>query len=155
MRGSKARTTTVFRRRIAGIEKDRADERFANVGEDCDLIAGAGLPLAFAKPDVSLDAPFARDFGAALAAHEIGEPARQFPLFGIGKAHVEHFRDDEAENAVAEKFEPLISFAPAVRGADMGQRQDERDRDWRTYARCCASSGSEIARSFGAIISRV
>ena len=63
---------------------------------------------------MSLRSPFKRHFRAALAAHEIGQTARQFPLFGCGKSSVEHIGDDETEHAVAEEFEPLIRIEPGI-----------------------------------------
>ena len=69
--------------------------------------------FAFAGPHEGLRAPFERNLGAALLAHEIGETARQFALVGVRKRRVQHVGDDEAEHAVAEKFEPLIALAAA------------------------------------------
>ena len=58
-----------------------------------------------------------RHVGAALPAHEIGEPPRQFALVGLRKGAKQHVGDDQPEHMVAEKFEPLVAVAARLRAA--------------------------------------
>src|SRR5262249_14124171 len=64
-------------------------------------------------------------------AHEVGEPARQLALVGLGKGAKEHVGDDEAEHVVAEKFEALVTAGAIARARErgnMGQRLFEQGR---------------------------
>jgi hypothetical protein len=85
-------------------------------------IACGDRPLARGDANVGRDAPLLRDLGAALAAHEIGEAARQVALVGFGKGGVEHVGDGETEHAVAQELQALVAARAARGGADVGQR---------------------------------
>ena len=122
---AQARATTSRAAAVTGIEENRPDQQFADIGEDRRLAGTAGLRFAAAEPHMRSGAPGGSDFGAAFLAHEIGEPARQFPLARRRESRIEHLRHHEAEHPVAEEFEPLIGLAAAARAdvrADMGQR---------------------------------
>ena len=67
------------------------------------------------------EVPIARDGGAGFLADEIGEALGEFSLRRGRKGLEQHRRDDQAENAVAEEFEPLVG-EPAGSGADMRHR---------------------------------
>src|SRR5258708_2298530 len=95
-----------FRRRVAAIDEDGADQRLAHVGEDGEAAAPAGIALGGAEPDGGAELDRARHVGAGLLAHQIGEPPRQFPLVGAGKGPKQHVRDDQAEHVIAQEFEP-------------------------------------------------
>ncbi len=66
------------------------------------------------------------DVGAALLAHEVGEPLRQFALVGLRERPEQHVRDDQAEHVVAEEFQPLVAVSTVAAGGlqrgDMGER---------------------------------
>ena len=55
------------------------------------------------------------DLGAGLLAHQIGEPARQLALVGLGKGAEQHVGNDQAEHVVAEEFQPLIAAGAVAR----------------------------------------
>src|SRR5690606_20585570 len=55
-----------------------------------------------------------RDRGAGRTRCEHMQPRRHLALARRGKARVKFGRDDEAENAIAEKLEPLIVGAPGA-----------------------------------------
>ncbi|EZP56533.1 hypothetical protein BW41_00680 [Sphingomonas sp. RIT328] len=65
---------------------------------------------------------FARDFGAGRAGDERVEPLRQMALGLVREQLPQPFGDDQAEDAVAEEFEPLIILR---RLAAVGQRAFE------------------------------
>ena len=71
---------SVARRLEAAVDEDRADQRFADVGEDRRLLAPAAARFAEAQHDMRPDVPLGGDLGAGLAAHELGEPHRQLAL---------------------------------------------------------------------------
>ena len=113
---------------IAAVEIDRADQRLADVGEDRGARPAAGVGLRSAEPQRRAKIDRARHVGAGLAAHEIGEPPRQFALVGLGKGAKQHVGDDQPEHVVAEKFEPLIAVGAAAAGErrDVGERALEQ-----------------------------
>ena len=109
----------------ARVEIDRADDGFAQVAENGDLLRAARLRLAAAKAHMLAHAPFMRHVGAGLLAHEFGQALRQFAFGGFRKRRIEHVGHGEAQHAVAQKLEPLIRIhARALRrhGAHMGER---------------------------------
>ena len=108
--------------------KDRADQRLAGVGEDRRAQAAAGVRFRRAEAQRRADVDRARDLGAGLLAHEIGEAARQLAFVGLRKGAEQHVGDDEAEDVVAEEFETLVAVdAGAARGGrDVRQRPLEQ-----------------------------
>src|SRR6202045_1408363 len=66
------------RHRIAAVEKHRADHRLADVAEHGFAQARTGAGADLAELDVVEQPERLRHVGAALLAHEIGEPLRQF-----------------------------------------------------------------------------
>ena len=131
MRSPQSRSISVGRGVIAAVEIDRADQRLADIGEDRGARPAAGVGLRGAEPQRRAEIDRARDVGAGFLAHQIGEPARQFALVGLGKGAKQHVGDDKPEHVVAEEFEPLIA-AGAVAA---GERRDVRQRAVEQIAR--------------------
>ena len=93
---------------------------------------------------MGFDAPGARDLGAALLADEAGEAARELSLVGLGKGLIQHFGNGETQDAIAEKFEPLVGFALASRRrADMGERRRDQLAIGENDARCAPRALSD------------
>src|SRR4051812_45342437 len=104
------------RSRIAAVEKNRADHSFADVAKHGFSQPRAGAGADRAELDVVDQPERLCHIGAALLAHEIGQPLRQLALIGIGKGAVQHVGDHEPEHVVAEEFETLIAVAALARG---------------------------------------
>src|SRR6478735_8736789 len=85
-----------LRRIISAIDENRADNRFAKVGEDRRIAALARCRLA--RPDLQMraDIPALRDLGAALAPHELGQPPGEFALGRCRKGHEQQLRNGKA-----------------------------------------------------------
>ena len=64
--------------------------------------------------------------GAGFLAHQIGQPARQFAFVRLGKGAIEHVGNHQAENVVAEEFQPLIAAAAILRPARQRRNVGER-----------------------------
>ena len=66
------------------------------------------------------------DFSAGLAPHQSGEPHRQLAFARLRIGFVEHLRDSQTENAIAQELQALIGIEPALprrrRRGKMGQR---------------------------------
>ena len=58
-----------------------------------------------------------RHLGQGFAPHEMRVAARQFAFALVGEAAPQQFGDDEAEDAVAQEFEPLVAAARAAAAA--------------------------------------
>ena len=129
MRSPHSRSTSL-RRVIAAIEIDRADQRLADVGEDRRAHPSAGVGLRGAKPQRRAKVDGARDVGAGLAAHQVGEPARQFAFVGFREGAEQHVGDDQAEHMIAQKFQPLIAVGPIAAGQrrNVSQRAIQQSR---------------------------
>ena len=140
------------RRLVATIEKDRADERLAHVGEDRDATAPAGIALRSAKPDSASELDRLRHVGASLLAHQIGQPSRQLPFVGTRKGAKEHVGNDKAEHVIAKELEPLIaagSVAHTAEGRNMRQRMVEQRRIGKTIADAGLERAGAAARPLG------
>ena len=64
--------STAIPRTEARVEKNRADDRFANIAQNRQ-VGGSYSLFDFAKPDVGVNAPGEGDLGAALLADEARE----------------------------------------------------------------------------------
>jgi hypothetical protein len=127
------------RRAESPVEKNRAENGFADIPKQGGFLGAAGQGLALAEPQRFSHAPVARDVRAGLLAHQIGEAARQFAFIGRWKFLAKHFGNGEAEYAVAQKFQPLIRFEAALRlvggqRARMGQGARKERRIAETIA---------------------
>ena len=74
------------------------------------------------QPDGGAEIDGARNVRAGLAPHQVGEPARQLALVGLGIGAEQHVGDGKPEHVVAEKLKPLIAAAAPVlahQGRDM------------------------------------
>ena len=109
----------------AAVEIDRADQRLADVGEDCRPRAAAGIGFRGAEPDRRAEIDGARDLGAGLLAHQIGQAARQLALVGLRKSAKQHVGNDEAEHVIAKELEPLVAAGAVARALERG---DVRER---------------------------
>src|SRR6266700_1004271 len=101
---------------IAAVEKNRANHGFADVAEHGFAQPRAGSRADRAELDVVDQFERFGNVGAALLAHKIGQPLRQLAFVGARKGPVEHVGHDQAENMVAEEFEPLIAVAALACG---------------------------------------
>ena len=108
---------------IAAVEEHRADQGFADVGEDRRAVAAAGIGLRGPELDGGAEIDRARDVGAGLLAHEIGEPARQLAFVRRREAAKQQIGDHEPEHVIAEKLETLVASDPvlAAQRRDVGQ----------------------------------
>src|SRR5580704_10962287 len=75
---------------VAAIEKHRADHRLADVAKHGFAQPRAGAGADRTELDVIEQPERLCDIGAALLAHEVGEPFRQLALVGVGKGAVQH-----------------------------------------------------------------
>ena len=128
IRSPHSRSTSAVRLSVAAVEKHRADQRLADVGEDRGARAPSRVGLRGAEPQRLAEIDGARHVGAGFAPHQVGEPARQLAFVALGEGAKQHFRDDQAENVVAEKLEPLIAAGAAAAGQsrDVGQRAHQQ-----------------------------
>ena len=83
MRSRHSRSISRGRRRIAAVDEHRADQRLAHVGEDRGAPPPAGIRFRIAEPERGAEIDRARDVGAGLAPHQVGEPARQLALVAL------------------------------------------------------------------------
>src|SRR5438046_9108120 len=95
-------------RRLPAIEILRAADRFQRVGEDR-LAAKAPAP-ELAGPELQgfTEAQREGHLGERLAAHQPGAQAAQVPFGCLREGRIQMMRDDEIEDGVAEKLEPLV-----------------------------------------------
>ena len=120
-----------FGRIDSAVEKKRADQRFDDVADDILALAGAVLAGLLAEADEGGNADLAADVGAGVAVDQRMVAAREI-AFGFGRiALVERGRDDHAEHAVAEEFEPLVAVAADAR---VGEGELEQRRIARLVA---------------------
>src|SRR5215831_4162929 len=113
---------------IAAIDEHRADQRLADVGEDGESPPAARIGLRGAELDHRPEVHRMGNLGAALATHQVGEPARQLALVRLGEGTKQHVGDDEAEDVVAEELQPLIAADAALarQRRDVGERAVEQ-----------------------------
>jgi len=123
----KAQTTRALLRGIA-VDEHRADQRLAHVGQDGEPPPAARIGLRGAELDHRPEVHRAGNLGAGLAAYQVGEPARQLALVRLGEGTKQHVGDDEAEDVVAEEFQPLIAADAALarQRRDVGERAVEQ-----------------------------
>src|SRR4029450_10813087 len=113
-------------RLIAAIEKHRADQRLANIGKNRDAAPSARMRFRVAELQCRPEIHRARDFGAGLLAHQVGQAPRELSFIGPREGAIEHVGDDEAKHVIAEEFEPLI----ARRALASGQRGNMSERSF-------------------------
>src|SRR6202035_2507408 len=94
---------------VAAVEKHRTDHRLADVAKHGFAQARARAGADRAKLDVVDQPERLRDIRAALLAHEIGEPLRQFAFIGVREGAIQHVGHDQPEHMVAEKFHALVA----------------------------------------------
>src|SRR6266853_3208846 len=111
---------------IAAVEKHRADHRLADVAEHGFAQPGARSRADRAKLDVIDQPERLRHVGAALPAHEIGEPLRQFAFIGVGEGAIQHVGHDQPEHMVAKKFHTLVTVTTLARGVQRGDVREGR-----------------------------
>jgi len=92
----------------AGFLLPGADQRLHHVAEDIVALIGTVVARLFAEAQMRAHAQLARDVGAHRAGDQRVEPLRQLSLGLLGEELPQPFRHDEAEDAVAEEFEPLV-----------------------------------------------
>src|SRR5580700_5198823 len=146
-------------RRIAAVEIDRADQRFADVGQDGRALAAASIGLRRAELDRSTELDGDGDLGAGLLAHQIGEPARQLAFVGFGEGAEQHVGNHQAEHMIAEELEPLIgagAVARALERGNVGERAIEQRAVLEAVADALLEHGAAAAaaRFFLAIAGR-
>ena len=108
------------RRLDPAIEIDRRDDRLEEIGEDRHR-DGAVDRQPLADDEKFGEAELLADPATRLAAHDDRLDARQIPLERVRKNLVKGVADDEPQNRVAEKLEPL------VRGESMGCARGVRE----------------------------
>src|ERR1700736_174364 len=96
---------------VAAVEEHRSDHRFADVAEHRFAQPRAGARADLAKLDVVEQPKRFCHVSAALLAHEIGKPLRQFALVGVRKGAIQHIGDAQPEYVIAQEFETLIAVA--------------------------------------------
>ena len=116
------------RRRLLqpAVEPERADQRFASVGEVGGVVAPAAARFRRVHDEVGPEIDVAGDPGQGFPADQDGEASRQGALvFGRVRRH-QTVGDDQAEHAVAEELQTLI--VDSRPGAGMGERLGEPRR---------------------------
>ena len=142
----------------AGVDEHGADDRFADVGEDRRLLAPAGARLALPHHDMRADVPFLGDRGAGLAAHQLGQPHRQFALARLRIGLVEHVarRRRRARGRPGIPAADRIARAPARRRAGAERWVSARAIRSRSRKRwpMRSSSAASSALAFLVIVAR-
>src|SRR5947209_2099613 len=108
------------RSRVAAIEEHRADHGLADVAKHGFSQARPCARAHRAELDVIEKPERLGDLRATLLAHEIGEAFGQLALVRVRKRPVEHVRDDQPENVVAQEFKSLIAVAALARQFQCG-----------------------------------
>ena len=141
------------RRVVAAVEKHRADQRLADVGEDrgAQPPAGVGLPRrrAEARRRARSRAPRRRRSRARTRSASRRDSS---PSSALGKARNSMSEMIKPEHVVAEEFEPLIAAGAAA----AGQRRDMRQRALEQIAvlEAVADGLFQRARGGGALAAR-
>src|SRR5580692_7043013 len=147
----------VFGGRIAAVEIDGADQRFADVGEDRRALAAARIGFRRAEPDRGAKLDGAGDLGAGFLAHQVGEPSRQLTFVGLGEAAKQQVGNHQAQHMVAEEFEPLVgtrTIAHALERGNVSERRFEERRVFELVAdaffeRGAAAAAARLLRAVG------
>ena len=112
-----------LRDRKAGVEIDRAEQRFERVGENGLAPVTAGLAFPAAEYQVFADLEFRRNGGERRVLDERRSQPAQVALVRLRSQTEQRFRDNEIEYGVAQEFEALV-IAPL--GAAVCQRPREQ-----------------------------
>ncbi len=119
------------------VEKDGTDHRLETVREDARMVAATRFLLTPGEPDPSPEGDLTRHLGEHVPACEMAKPASQCTL-GISRVvREEEPCDHEAEDAIAQKFEPFVAAQPAPPAtckARVGERFPEQFRCVETIA---------------------
>ena len=92
----------------SGIQINCAEDCFVSVGEQPLFRATAGFLFAGTEPQEIAQVKLLGGSVQGDRAHQSRKPLRQFPGIPLRKCVAEHFAGDEAEHAVAEKFETFV-----------------------------------------------
>ena len=92
----------------SAIEKQRPADRFQCVGEDRLTAKAPAAQLAGAELQGLTEAQRESHLGERLAAHQPGAQAAQVPFRCLGEGRIQLVRDDQIEDGVTEKLEPLV-----------------------------------------------
>lgn len=92
----------------AGIQINRADDRFERIGEDRCAPPAAAFELAPAQYDFIGKPDLPADLGQLFSFYQGRPEPGQFALGGVREAPVEGIGDDKTEQGVTEVFQPFV-----------------------------------------------
>ena len=98
----------------AAVHIRRGNDRLHRIRDDAGAFSAAALCLAVAKQQKISQPDGVRLLGKIRLADEVSADARQLSLRSGGEAPVEIVRHDEAQNGIAQKFQPFIVTDAAV-----------------------------------------
>jgi hypothetical protein len=91
-----------------GVEVNRPDDGFKGVGKQALLFASAGFFLACTEAQMIAQLEPLRCGVKQRRADDLRQCFRKLPCIPIGKGLAKVFAGDQPENAIAQKFEPLV-----------------------------------------------
>ena len=105
-------------RNVAAVQINRRNQRLADVAQHVFAGSNAHIP----RNDIFVRAKTSHNLRHRFLAHQTNKPLRQAALRLIGKRAAQHIRHRNAQNPVAQKFQPLVIFMDVRRKARMRQR---------------------------------
>src|SRR6476620_5838588 len=104
------------------VKEQCPDQCLDHIANHVVALVGAVLPCLLAQAHEGGDADLTAVLGAGGAVDEAIEPLRKIALGFLGIALIQCVRDHHSEHPVAEKLEPLVTFAAYAR---MSEREVE------------------------------
>src|SRR5262245_23751784 len=137
--------------RIPAVDEHRSDHRLADVGQDRDAAAAAGISLRRAEPDRRAEVDRPPHIGAGLLAYQVGKTPRHLAFIRLGEGAKQHVGHHEPEHVIAEKLEPLVGAGAVARTGqrgNVGERLLEQGRVVETVADAPFEIGGGAAATF-------
>lgn len=107
------------------VQVDGRDNRFDSIGQDRIAPMTTGLQLTWTQREALAEVQRTSDHCQRAFAYEFGPRAGQCAFIGLGPTLIQRLGDQQIDDAVAEKFQPLVVRRP---GAAMPQRLGEQIR---------------------------
>ena len=98
---------------VATVQEHRTDHCFADIPEHRIAQPRARASAHRSELDGFIQPERLGNIGAGFAAHQIGETLRQLSFVRFRERPIEHVRDDQTQDVIAEELQPLIAVASA------------------------------------------